>query len=241
MRNHDPTTGRRWQKGVGAALVLLGLAGVGLQEGWAQMYYNGGFVHVHRRPNQDVPRIAGLSNAPPAKTASPEPTTISPDNDYRYRSNSFARDPGRTFSFPAGGLSSNIAAALLPWNQAGFKEYDEALSPVLDSPPTAPGKYSLEITPLPSHPAAGRAETATLIVHLPERARLWVDGRRTSLKGSTSYFQSPALTPGKKYHYTVRVDWSEDGGWVSQTLQVPVEAGLAQAIYIQQAAPALKK
>jgi hypothetical protein len=56
-----------------------------------------------------------------------------------------------------------------------------------------------------------------------------------------SYFHSPALTPGKKYHYTVRVDWLEDGGWVSQARQVPVEAGLVQAIYLQPAAPAMKK
>jgi uncharacterized protein (TIGR03000 family) len=237
MKNHDPTTGSRWPKRVGAALVLLGLAGIGLQEGQAQMYFSGGFVQVYRHPNKDVLSLAELGNASSAKTASGYPATISPDNDFRYRSHSTGSESSGPAS-PDGGPRYGSSAAILPWNQAGFKEYDESPVRIPDSPPlSAAEKYSLEVTSLPQAPAAGATERATLIVHLPERAMLWVDGRRSALQEPTSYFQSPVLTPSEKYYYTARVAWSEAGRRVSQVRKVLVEAGLVQAIYLRPATP----
>jgi uncharacterized protein (TIGR03000 family) len=75
-----------------------------------------------------------------------------------------------------------------------------------------------------------------LITYLPEHAALWVEGKRIALKGPTSYFQSPPLTAGKQYSYTVRTAWIENGHWVSQTRKVPVEAGLVQTLYLRPAA-----
>ncbi len=242
MKNHDPTAGRRWRKGVGAVLVLLGLAEIGRQDSQAQMYYRGGFVQVYQHPNKYVPSLAELGNASSSpKTVSRYPATISPDNDSRYRSRSSESESGSPAS-PDSGPRQGSSTAILPWNQASFKEYEESPVSLSDSSPLAAAeKYSLEVTSLPQAPAAASTERATLIVHLPERAMLWVDERRSALQGPTSYFQSPVLTPGEKYSYTVRVAWSEDGRKVSQVRKVPVEAGVVQAIYLRPANPTMKR
>ena len=46
------------------------------------------------------------------------------------------------------------------------------------------------------------------------------------------YFSSPPLIPGKKYAYTARVVWFEDGKWVTQTQKVPVWAGRTTCVYL---------
>lgn len=78
-----------------------------------------------------------------------------------------------------------------------------------------------------------RLQFAILIAHLPEHAALWVEGTRTRSRGRTRYFQSPPLQPGRKYNYKLRVVWIEDGHWVGQTREVPVQAGIIEAIYIR--------
>jgi uncharacterized protein (TIGR03000 family) len=80
------------------------------------------------------------------------------------------------------------------------------------------------VTVLP--PKSGDYPDAALVVaHLPEDARIWFQDQPTKQTGTLRQFVSPPLTPGKRYTYTVRVQWPEDGRWVSQAHSFPVRAG----------------
>ena len=68
-------------------------------------------------------------------------------------------------------------------------------------------------------------DTALVVAHLPEDARIWFQDRPTKQTGTLRRFVSPPLTPGKGYTYTVRVEWPEDGRWVSQAHTFLVRAG----------------
>jgi uncharacterized protein (TIGR03000 family) len=68
-------------------------------------------------------------------------------------------------------------------------------------------------------------ETALIVAHLPEDARIWFDDAPTKQTGTLRQFMSPPLMPGKRYAYTVRVQWPENGQWVSQIHSLPVYAG----------------
>lgn len=264
----DKATRRGWpKKVVGGALVLLGLAGIGLSNSQAQLRYSGGFVYPPR-DRSDTPPTAAPQYGSPAASPSMPPSyfpdndfflrqsagrplavgtssapSYSPDKDfgspsYNSATTSVARsyyvggDSGRPASSPAGGSPSGVSAAL-PWNQVGFKGYDELQETPRDSSLFSPRKYSLEATSLPPERSAAKSEFAVLIAHLPEHAQFWVEGRLTRVGGQTRYFRSPPLLPNKKYSYTVRTAWIEDGRWVSQTLKVPVQAGKVQALFLR--------
>jgi uncharacterized protein (TIGR03000 family) len=68
-------------------------------------------------------------------------------------------------------------------------------------------------------------ESALVVAHLPESARIWFEDRPTQQTGILRQFLSPPLTPGMHYTYTVRVQWYEDGQWVSQVHSFPVHSG----------------
>jgi uncharacterized protein (TIGR03000 family) len=222
MRYHEVTIGSPWRKNViGGVLVLLGMVGGILPPSQAEVRYSGARIQVRQPQTNSTP-------APAVQPRSPSSPSFFPDNDTSYPSSSgeAARSVASPSSAPFG-----VPSAALPWNQAGFEDYDEPSRMPRDSSLSAPKKYSLEITPVPS----GRAptETAVLIAHLPEHSVFWVEGTRTRSTGRTRYFQSPPLQSGRKYGYTVRVAWIEDGQWVSQTQMVSVRAGLIQAIYLR--------
>jgi uncharacterized protein (TIGR03000 family) len=67
--------------------------------------------------------------------------------------------------------------------------------------------------------------SALMVAHLPEDARIWFEEAPTQQRGTLRQYFSPPLTPGKTYTYTVRVEWPEEGQWVSQVHSFPVHAG----------------
>jgi uncharacterized protein (TIGR03000 family) len=71
-----------------------------------------------------------------------------------------------------------------------------------------------------------------VVAHLPEGAPLWIADEPTRQRGKLRHFESPPLTPGRKYAYTARVVWFEDGKWVSQTKDVPVWAGVTTCLFL---------
>lgn len=243
MQSSDAMTRRPWRmRMAGGALVLLGLALAGLPESRAQYW---AFRKVIPPRNRE--------NAAPQPSF---PTTPSyfPDNDFYYpsyssttpsvtRSSSATATLTRSYYFggdyvppaspPEGELPFGVSAGTLPWNQGGFEDYKDSPEVPRDASHFTPRKYSLKATPLPQRLPAEREEAARLIARLPEHALLWVEGKQTRLTGPTRYFESPPLRAGEKYSYTVRVDWIEDGRWVSQTEKIPVRAGLVQAIYLR--------
>jgi uncharacterized protein (TIGR03000 family) len=68
-------------------------------------------------------------------------------------------------------------------------------------------------------------DAALVVAHLPEDALIWFQDQPTKQAGTLRQFVSPPLTVGKSYTYTVRVEWPEDGRWVSQVHTFPVHAG----------------
>jgi uncharacterized protein (TIGR03000 family) len=64
-----------------------------------------------------------------------------------------------------------------------------------------------------------------MVAHLPEDARIWFEDAPTQQRGTLRQYFSPPLTPGRAYTYTVRVEWPEEGQWVSQIHSFPVHAG----------------
>jgi len=73
--------------------------------------------------------------------------------------------------------------------------------------------------------AAPQAAPATLVVKLPENAKLTVAGETTSSKATVRTFQTPDLTPGNVYAYTFKAEFKKGGKEVSVTKRVTVEAG----------------
>jgi uncharacterized protein (TIGR03000 family) len=233
MRYHEATTAGRWRKIIlDGSLVLLGLTAAGLPDSHAQMSYSGGFIPKRRNPPEKTTPQPSASQPAAPKT----PPAYSPDNDLAYPS-SYLGGPKTPLPPTASLLPYNILPSSLPWNQADFEDYNELPLTPRDSSIGEAKKYSLSATLLPPPPVTERSVTAVLIAHLPEHAALWVQGIRTRSIGRTRYFQSPQLIPGRKYNYRVRAAWIEDGRWVSQTLMVPVEAGLLQAVYLQPTLP----
>lgn len=217
----------RWLIVLGAALVLLALAAVGPPPSWADVDYKGGLIQTHRYrdPQSQQPSAPG--------TMAPRSPSSFPDNDAYYPSFSEERGPVLPPSSAATMLPFNISPAKLPWNQAGFVDYDEPLWTPQEVSLSVPKQYALHATALyPANPAV-RPQSALLIAHLPSHAVFWVEEKRTLSTGQTRYFHSPQLPPGRKYGYTVRVAWLEGDRWVTQSQMVPVQAGMIQAIYLR--------
>jgi uncharacterized protein (TIGR03000 family) len=78
-------------------------------------------------------------------------------------------------------------------------------------------------------------ETATAAAHLevqvPADATLWINGWKASSTGSLRKLQSPPLTAGHRYTYSIRARWEENGREVTQTQQVFVAAGAHVAVH----------
>ncbi len=74
-------------------------------------------------------------------------------------------------------------------------------------------------------PPAATDGSARVTVTVPAGARVTFDGTPTSSTGAVREFQSPPLTPGRRYSYEVRATWTENGKEVTQTQQVEVASG----------------
>ena len=56
-------------------------------------------------------------------------------------------------------------------------------------------------------------------------AKVWIDNTLTQQAGTYRQFESPALTPGSNYSYTVRAQWTQDGKPVERSQTVSFHAG----------------
>lgn len=119
------------------------------------------------------------------------------------------------------------SSKLWPWNVQGYQGYQESRKPAELPPPphtaASPQRYTLSFTVLPQK--HDDANTALMMAHLPEDGRIWFEDAPTQQQGMMRWFTSPTLTPGKDYNYTVRVQWHENGQWVSQMHNFLVHAG----------------
>jgi uncharacterized protein (TIGR03000 family) len=249
---------RPWHKNTaGGALVILGLAGLGLPEARSQMYYTysagpayPSFGYVASTPSLVrgyAPYAVRYSYPAPmqfgfitAHENDEDGAAVSMPAGERRASFYFVVPETSTRSGPAPKAKSpGVPTSSLPWQRPDFPGYDEPARVPAAAALGAPAKYSLETA------ALGRAATdrnvALVVVELPEDAALWVDGQLTRATGRTRYFESPPLAADAKYSYTMRAAWFEDGQWVSQKREVPIQAGEMAAVYLTLSPDALNK
>jgi uncharacterized protein (TIGR03000 family) len=60
---------------------------------------------------------------------------------------------------------------------------------------------------------------------VPAGTQLWVDNTPTAAAGTVREFQSPPLTPGRRYAYTVHARWDDNGHQENQFKRVEFAAG----------------
>jgi uncharacterized protein (TIGR03000 family) len=70
-----------------------------------------------------------------------------------------------------------------------------------------------------------QANAVTVKMHVPDNARVWIEGDAVSQSGQYREFVSPPITPGRDYVYRVRVQWDENNKTIESTREVPVHAG----------------
>lgn len=68
--------------------------------------------------------------------------------------------------------------------------------------------------------------TATILVSLPADAKLMVDGQATTSTSTERLLETPTLTPGMVYQYTLKAEYMKDGQMTSVTKMVEVRAGV---------------
>ena len=66
---------------------------------------------------------------------------------------------------------------------------------------------------------------ATVVVHLPADAKLYVDGKKANLTSKTRSFITPELQKNQDYYYTVKAEVRRDGVAKEQSKRVFVRAG----------------
>lgn len=137
---------------------------------------------------------------------------------------------------PAGeGWETRHYSVPLPWEQSSYRGYHETTRPGEALPSiirAIPHRYTVTISLLPGALPSEERGVALIMAHLPADARLWFQDRPTTSTGRVRYFESPPLAPGKRYTYTARVVWHEQGKWVSKTVKVPVRAGEMHCLYL---------
>jgi uncharacterized protein (TIGR03000 family) len=90
----------------------------------------------------------------------------------------------------------------------GSAYYSPAITTVQQSAPTVVQDNSVQIT-----------------VRVPPDAMVWFDDYQTQQTGATREFQSPPLTLGRDYTYTVHARWMENGRQVDRSRTIHVPAG----------------
>jgi uncharacterized protein (TIGR03000 family) len=74
---------------------------------------------------------------------------------------------------------------------------------------------------------------ATVIVHLPAKARLLVDGKPTQSTSSVRRFYTPPLEAGQNYHYVFEAKMDQNGETVTTTKRVDVRPGKTEEVYLK--------
>lgn len=142
----------------------------------------------------------------------------------------------------AGWPPAGVPSGTMPWQMPTYpahRAYAEPPHPTAAATPhqqaQEPRKYMLEVTLQEKHDPEKVDHTVLLVAHLPEHAEFFVEGAPTRQQGTERQFESPPLTPGRQYVYTIKATWVEDGKKVSQTKKVAVHAGEMHCIDVVKA------
>jgi uncharacterized protein (TIGR03000 family) len=69
------------------------------------------------------------------------------------------------------------------------------------------------------------AKPAVITLRVPAGALVQFDGVQTEQSGITRHFETPPLTPGRKYSYDMSVSWTDGGQTVVRKRRVSFQAG----------------
>ena len=99
----------------------------------------------------------------------------------------------------------------------------------------APQYYVQPAPTVVNYPPSATVETTENIARIEVRlpvadAQVWIEGRATTSRSLNRLYESPELTPGKSYSYTMKATWTQDGQPVTQERQVSVAAGQASVV-----------
>jgi len=83
---------------------------------------------------------------------------------------------------------------------------------------------------LPAKEANGKVTKATIVVTLPADAKLYFEGKQTTMSSNKRQFFSPELKPGIDYNYTVKCEIVRNGKAETKTETVSVRAGKVSKI-----------
>jgi len=101
------------------------------------------------------------------------------------------------------------------WSYPNYRSYDR---PLVEA-----RSYHDDLSRLPEPNRLSR-DAATIVVHVPENAKVWFNGQLMSATGTRRVFETPTLIEPDRYVYSyeVRFGWDENGKPVSraQTLNV---------------------
>jgi uncharacterized protein (TIGR03000 family) len=122
-------------------------------------------------------------------------------------------------------LSANAPFSVYRYNGQGTDGYSALTTQSSYYSPqgvVAPAAASFETPPEDRFPKA-----VTLDVRVPTpAAEVFVEGGRTTSRGTERTFVSPKLEPGQRFTYEIRARWvGQDGKEVEQTRRVPVTPG----------------
>jgi uncharacterized protein (TIGR03000 family) len=78
---------------------------------------------------------------------------------------------------------------------------------------------------------------ARLTVRLPADARLFIDGELCPLTSASRSFNTPALQPGKEYHYNLRMEVTRNGVRRVQSQRVAFSAGRHVTVDFKDSSP----
>ncbi len=139
------------------------------------------------------------------------------------------------------GMKTAPRSSYYPWYAPGYRGYKEP-QPITrpSNPPALPQKYWLYVSTLPVKNTK-KPRVAEVLVHVPANAEVWLQDVKMPHKGGHHRrFVSPPLDPTMNYVYSVRVNWIEDGKWVSQTHHFAVVADTIHCVYLMKSHATLK-
>lgn len=178
----------------------------------------------------------------------------------------------KSLSFPKRVLSASFAAALwgaavsaappegLRWSDfAGLKgpNPQQVARPAATAPHVFPQRSILQVIPMEARtPGAvalqpvqapntrGTGTPAYIMAHLAPGATMWIGDAEIISDAAKPAYEIPvhALEAGSTYYFTVRVQWGEDGKWVTQSHKFALKAGEVHCVQIALSeSPELKK
>lgn len=72
---------------------------------------------------------------------------------------------------------------------------------------------------------------ATISVHIPADARLYIDGNGTASGGATRQFETPPLESGREFTYNLRAERSVNGKLVAETRTIKVRSNETTVVH----------